>query len=155
MMILTVFFLFLFALRSNNYGLPNQPFGNITFREKCNFTYVAITNYTVPNSVNAAVILPYAANTALDRSGNLLSGRTTYIYSEKPSSTVTTRRDVKNQVFLATHCDCLRGLFISLHSLSVNGSSSIAPGETIRSRHFALRTAQGRQHTVHFAYGVN
>ena len=80
----------------------------------------------------------YAANTALDRSGDLRSGKTT-VYSEKPSSIVITRYDEDNQMFLVTHCDCLRGPFISPHSLSVNGSRSIVPGETIRSLRFVLR----------------
>ena len=59
--------------------------------------------------------------------------------TEKPSSMVTTRYDEENPVFLAMYCDCLRVPFIFPHSLSVNGSSGIAPRETIRSRHFVLR----------------
>ena len=80
----------------------------------------------------------YTANTALDRSGDLRSGKIT-VYSEKPYSIVITRYDEENQVLLVTHCDCLRGPFISPHSLSVNGSRSIVPGETILSLHFVLR----------------
>ena len=95
-------------------------------------------NYSVPRSVNPTVVLMYAANTALDRSGDLRSGKTT-VYSKKPSSIVITRYDEDNQMFLVTHCDCLQGLFISPHSLSVNGSRSIVPGETIRSLRFVLR----------------
>ena len=45
---------------------------------------------------------------------------------------VTIRYDEENPVFLATHCDRLRGPFIFPHSLSVNGSSGIAPGETVQ-----------------------
>ena len=71
---------------------------------------------------------------------DLRSGRTRdYSEIKKPSSMVTTRYDAENPVFLAMHCNRLRGPFIFPHSLSVNGSSGIAIGETIRSRHFVWR----------------
>ena len=56
----------------------------------------------------------------------------------KPSSMVKTHCDADNQMFLATHSDFLRGTFIALHFLSVNRSSNISSGETIRSRRFVL-----------------
>ena len=59
-------------------------------------------NYSVPRSVNAAVVLPYTANTVLDRSGDLRPERTR-IYPKKHSSMVTTRCDKENQVFLETY----------------------------------------------------
>ena len=68
---------------------------------------------------------------------------------------VTTRCDAENQVFLATHCDSLRSPFISPHSLSVNGSSSIAPGETTYIKSALHTAAQGSQYTIDYAYGVN
>ena len=95
-------------------------------------------NYSVPRSINPAVVLTYAANATLDRLRDLQS-RITRDYSKKPSSLVTTRCDEENQVFLTTHCDRLRSPFISPRSLSINGSSDIAPGETIQNRHFVLR----------------
>ena len=100
MLIITVFFLFLFELCLKNYGGSNAtvPKYNIS-RE----AYLHC-DYSVPRSVNSVVVLPYAANAVLDRSGDLRSRRTT-VYSEKPSSMVTTRCDAENQVFLATHCD--------------------------------------------------
>ena len=89
-------------------------------------------------NINHAVVLMHTVNATLDRSRNLRSGITRY-YSKKPSSRVTTRCDEENQVFLTMDCDRLQGPFTSLHSLSVNGSSSVAPGETIRSRCFIPR----------------
>ena len=80
----------------------------------------------------------HAANATLDRSGDLRS-EITRDYSKKLSSIVTTHFDEENQAFLTTNCDHLQGPFTSPHSLSVNGSSRVAPGETIRSRCFALR----------------
>ena len=102
MMIITVFFLFLFELCFKNYGRSNTTVPKYYISREARF-YVRC-NYSVPRSVNSAVVLPYAANAALDRSGDLRSRRTT-VYSEKPSSMVITRCDAENQVFLATHCD--------------------------------------------------
>ena len=127
MLITTVFFLFLFELCFKNYGRPNVTVPKYFISRKAR-DYVRY-NYSVTRSVNPAVVLTYAANAALDRSGDLRSGRTSD-YSEKPSSMVTTRCDEDNPVFLALHCNRLRGPFIFPHSLSVNGSSGIAPGET-------------------------
>ena len=130
-----VFFLFLFESCFKNYGRSNATVLKYYISREARF-YIHC-NYSVPHSANsavvltyAAVVLTYAANAALDRSGDLRSRRTT-VYSKKPSSMVTTRCDTENQVFLATHCDRLRGPFISPHFLSVNGSSSITPEETI------------------------
>ena len=91
--------------------------------------------FSVPRTINHAIVLTHTANAALDQSGFLRSGITRY-YSKKPSSKVTTRCDEENQVFLTMDCDCLQSPFTSPHSLSVNGSSSVAPGETIHSRRF-------------------
>ena len=128
MLIITVFFLFLFELCSKNYGRSKATVPKYYISREAR-SWVRC-NYSAPRSVNSVVVLTYAANAALDWSGDSRSGRTT-VYSEKPSSMVTTHCDAENQVFLATHCDRLRGPFISPHSLSVNGSSNIAPGDTI------------------------
>ena len=128
MLIITVFFLFLFQLRFKTYGRPNATIPKYFISRKVR-VYVSC-NYSVPRSVNPPVVLPHAVYPALDRSGDLRFGRTR-VYSVRPSSMVTTRCDAENQVFLAIHCDHFRGPFISPHSLFVNGSSSIAPGETI------------------------
>ena len=106
-------------------------------REKCDFPYIHC-NYSAPCSVNHAIVLRHTTNAALDRSGDLRSGITRY-YSKKPFSRVTTRFDEENQVSLTMDCDRLQGPFTSPHSLSVNRSSSVAPGETIRSRRFIPR----------------
>ena len=95
-------------------------------------------NYSAPRSVNHAVVLTHTANAALNRSGDLRSGITRY-YFKKPFSRVTTRCDEKNQAFLTMDCDHLQDPFISSHCLSINGSSSVAPGETVRSRCFIPR----------------
>ena len=72
------------------------------------------------------------------RSGDLRSGLTRD-YSKKLSSKETTRLDEENQAFLTADCGRLQVAFTSLHCLSVNGSSGVAPGETIRSRSMVLR----------------
>ena len=55
------------------------------------------------------------------------------------SSKETTRFDEENQAFLTADCGRLQVPFTSPHSLSVNGSSGISPGKTIRSRSVVLR----------------
>ena len=116
-------------------GTLTQPFLKYYISKEAQF-YVCC-NYSVPCSANSAVVLTYAtvvltyaANAALDRSGICDPGE---LESTPRSllSMVTTHCDAENQVFLATHCDRLRGPFISPHFLSVNGSSSITPEETI------------------------
>ena len=88
-------------------------------------------NYFVLCFENPAVVLTYTANATLDWSDNLRTG-VTRDYSEKPSSMVRTRCEEEHQAFLATHSDCLQGMFTFPHSLSVNRSSGRTPGETIR-----------------------
>ena len=61
----------------------HNHFEILHFEKKAQF-YVRC-NYSVPRSVNSAVILPYTANAALDQSGDMRSGRTR-VYSEKPSN---------------------------------------------------------------------
>ena len=108
MLIITVFFLFLFKLCFKNYGRSNATVPKYYISRETRF-YVRC-NYSVPHSVNSAVVLTYAANAALDWSGDLRSERTT-VYSEKPSSMAATHCDAENKVFLATHCDHLQGSF--------------------------------------------
>ena len=60
----------------------------------------------------------------MDLSGDLQSW-ITRDYSKKPPSTVTTRCDEENQVFLTMDGDHLKGPFTSPHYLSVNGSSDV------------------------------
>ena len=62
------------------------------------------------------------------RSGNLRTALTRD-YSKKLSSKETTHFDEENQAFLTADCGRLQGPFTSLHSLSVNESSSVAPGK--------------------------
>ena len=133
MLIITVFF---FDLQFKNYGCPNVTVPKIFISRKVRFSVHC--NYSAPRSVNHAIVLTHTTNAVLDRSGDLRSGITRY-YSKKPSSRVTTRCDEKNRAFLTMDCDCLQGPFTSPHSLSVNGSSSVTPGETIRSRCFIPR----------------
>ena len=72
------------------------------------------------------------------RSGDLRSGLIKD-YSKKLSSMETTRFDEENQAFLTANCGRLQVPFTSPHSLSVNGSSGVTPGVTIRSWRFVLR----------------
>ena len=50
-------------------------------------------------------------------------------YSKKLSSKETTRFDEENQAFLTADCGRLQVPFTSPHSLSLNGSSGVAPGK--------------------------
>ena len=88
------------------------------------------------------------------RSGDSRSGLTRD-YSKKLSSMETTRFDEENEAFLTAYCFRLQVPFTSPHSLSVNGSSGVAPGETIRSRSIVYTAAQGSQYTIHYANGHN
>ena len=71
-------------------------------------------------------------------SGDLRSGLTRD-YSKKLSRKETTRFDEENQAFSTADCGRLQIPFISPYSLSLNGSSGVAPGKTIRSRNMVLR----------------
>ena len=124
MVIITVFFLFLFDLRLKNYGCSNVTVPKFLISRKVWFSVHC--NYFAPHSVNHAVVLTHTTNAALDWSRDLRSGMIRY-YSKKPSSRVTTRCDEEYQAFLTMDCDSLQGLLTYTHSLSVNGSSSIAP----------------------------
>ena len=136
MLIIMIFFLFLFDLRFKHYGCPNLTVSKFFISRKVWFSIHC--NYSAPHSVNHAVVLTHTTNAALDRSGDLRSRITRY-YSKKPSSRVTTRCDEEYQAFLTMDYDRLQGPFTSPHSLSVDGSGSVAPGETIRSRRFIPR----------------
>ena len=94
-------------------------------------------NYSIPSSINHAVVLTHAANATLD--GQDLRSGSTRDYSKKLSSMKTTRFDEENQAFLTADCGRLQVPFTSPHFLSINGSSGVAPGETIRSRSIVLR----------------
>ena len=69
MMIIMVIFLLIFELCFKNDGRSNATVPKYYISREVRF-YVRC-NYSVPRSVNSAVILPYAANTVLDRSGDL------------------------------------------------------------------------------------
>ena len=94
-------------------------------------------NCIVLCSMKPAVVLTYPACATLDRLEDSQS-RIIYDYSEKPSSMVTTLCDEEDQVFWQCITMFTRLVYISAF-LSVNGSSSSAPGETIQILHFVLR----------------
>ena len=148
MLIIMVFYFFIRLIRFKYYRCPNITVPKYFISRKVQFSVCC--NYSVPRSVNHAVILTHAANAALDRSGDLRS-EITRDYSTKPSSRVTTRRDEENQAFLTMDCNCLQSLFISPHFLTINGSSGAAPGDTICSRHFVL-AAQDSQYIVDYTH---
>ena len=83
------------------------------------------------------------------RSGDWRSGLTRD-YSKKLSSKETTHFDEENQTFLTADCGHLQVPFTSPHSLYVNRSSGVAPGETIRSRSIVLR-----HYTLDYVNGHN
>ena len=96
-------------------------------------------NYSVPRSISHAVGRINACSECnAGRSGDLRSGLTRD-YSKKLSSKETTRFGEENQAYLTADCGRLQVQFTSPHSLSVNGSSGVAPGKTIRSQSMVLR----------------
>ena len=131
MLIITVFFLFLFELRFKIYGRPYVIVPKFFISRKVRFSVHC--NY----SVNHAVVLTLAANATLTI--RVLRSRLTRDYSKKISSMETTHFDEENQALLTVDCSRLQVPFTSPHSLFVNGSSGITPGETIRSRSIVLR----------------
>ena len=64
MVIITVFFLFLFELRFKTYGRPYVFVPEFFISRKVRFSLRC--NYSVPRSVNHAVVLTHAANATLD-----------------------------------------------------------------------------------------
>ena len=143
MLIIMVFFLVLFELVTlqNIWALEHNRSEIFHFKPKFfnsrKVWFSVRGNYSVPHSLNHAVILMYVANATLDQSWDLWSN-ITRDYSKKPFSRVKLTL-TENQVFLIKDCDRLQGQFTSLHSLSKNGSSNVALGETIQSWHFVLR----------------
>ena len=134
MVIIMVFFLFLFELRFKTYGRPNRS-GIFHFEKSAVFHMLQLIRTVLHKScgrINARS--EYNAGW----SGNLRT-RLTRDYSKKLSSKETTHFDEENQAFLTADCGRLQGPFTSPHSLSVNESSSVAPGKPIRSRSMVLR----------------
>ena len=69
MLSIMLFILFLLDLRFKNYGCPNIIVPKFVISRKVRFSVRC--NYSVPRSVNYAVVLMHAANVMLDRSGDL------------------------------------------------------------------------------------
>ena len=67
MVIITVFFLFLFELRFKTYRRPYVIVPKFIFSRKVRFSVRC--NYSLPRSINHAVILTHAANVTLDGQG--------------------------------------------------------------------------------------
>ena len=67
MVIITVFFLFLFELRFKTYRRPYVIVPEFFISRKVRFS--ARCNYSVPRSINHAVVLTHAANATLDSQG--------------------------------------------------------------------------------------
>ena len=95
------------------FGHPNITAQNVFISSKVRFS--TRCNYSIPCSVNHAVVLTHVTNATLDRSGDLRSGITRN-YSKKLSSRVTTHFDDENQAFLTTDYDRLQGPLTSPHS---------------------------------------
>ena len=135
MVIITVFFLFLFELRFKTYGRPYVIIPEFSFREKCGFRTLQLLRITLHKSYGRINV---HSECNAGRSGDLRSGLTRD-YSKKLSSMETSLFDEENQAFFTADCGRLQIPFPSPHSLSVNGSSGVAPGKTIRSQSIALR----------------
>ena len=129
MVIITVISLFLFELRFKLMGARTYRSGNFHFEKSAVFHTLRLL-HTAPHKSCRRINARCECNAG--RSGDLRSGLTRD-YSKKLSSKETTRFDEENQAFLTADCGCLQVPFTSPHSLSVNGSSGIAPGKTIRS----------------------
>ena len=67
MVIITVFFLFLFELRFKTYRRPYVIVPEFFISRKVRFSVHC--NYSVPRSINHAVVLMHAANATLDGQG--------------------------------------------------------------------------------------
>ena len=67
MVIITIFFLFLFELRFKTYGRPYVIVPEFFISRKVRFSVRC--NYSVPRSINHAVVLTHAANATLDGQG--------------------------------------------------------------------------------------
>ena len=135
MVIIMGFFLFLLELRFKTYGRPYVIFLEMKNSESAVFRTLQLL-HTAPHKSCRRINARCECNAG--RSGDLRSGLTRH-YSKKRSSKETTRFDEENQAFLTADCGRLQVPFTSPHSLSVNGSSSVAPGKTIRSRSIVLR----------------
>ena len=135
MVIITVFFLFLFELCFKTYGRPYVIVPEFFISRKVRFSVRCII-HTAPHKSCRRINARCECNAG--RSGDLRSGLTRD-YSKKLCSKETTLFDEENQAFLTADCGRLQVPFTSPHSLSVNGSSGVAPGKTIRSRSIVLR----------------
>ena len=67
MVIITVFFLFLFELRFKTYRRPYVIVPEFFISRKVQFSVRC--NYSIPRSINHAVVLTHAANATLDDQG--------------------------------------------------------------------------------------
>ena len=67
MVIITLFFLFLFELRFKTYGRPYVIVPEFFISRKVRFSVRC--NYSVPRSINHAVVLTHIANATLDGQG--------------------------------------------------------------------------------------
>ena len=133
MVIITVFLFFLFELRFKTYGRPYVFVPEFFISRKVRFS---VRHHTAPHKSCGRINAHCECKAG--RSGDLRSGLTRD-YSKKLSSKETTLFDEENQAFFTADCGRLQVPCTSPHSLSVNGSSGVAPGKTIRNRSIVLR----------------
>ena len=140
-----IFLIFIRVITLQKFWMPVRNRSGIFHFEKCAvFHTLQLLRTTLHN----------ARSECNGRSGDLRSGLTRD-YSKKLSSKETTRFDQENQAFLTADCGRLQVPFTSPHSLSLNGSSGVAPGKTICSRSMVLRHKVYSQYTVDYANGQN
>ena len=108
-------------------------------------------NYSIPHSVNHAVVLTYAANATLDRSGNLWSERTRD-YSKKFSSMVTTHFDEGKTSILDNG---LRSFtrFVYISAFFIRKRQQWRRSWRIYTQSALRAAAQGSQHTIGYTHG--
>ena len=130
-----IFLIFIRVTLQNLWAPVRNRSGIFHFEKSAVFLTLQILRTTLHKSCGC---INARSECNVGRSGDLRSGLTRD-YSTKLSSKETTRFDEENQAFLTADCGSLEVPFTSPHSLSVNGSSGVAPRKTIRSRRVVLR----------------
>ena len=124
-----IFLIFIRVMLQNLWAPVRNRSGIFHFEKSAVFRTLQLPRTTLHKSCDR---INARCECNVGQSGDLRSGLTRD-YSKKLSSKETTLFDEENQAFFTADCGHLQVLFTSPHSLSINGSSGVAPGKTIRS----------------------
>ena len=132
-----IFLIFIRVTLQNLSALVRNRSGMFNFEKRAVFRTLQLLRTALHKSCG---LIKARSKCNAGRSGDWRSGLTiARDYSKKLPSKETTRFDEEHQAFLTADCGRLQVPFTFPHSLSVNGSSGVAPGKTIRSRRMVLR----------------